>query len=131
MFLKQRISTVNIIEILSFSHIDFSLEVHASDFLARNFSTFLSTPDRKVELLELPVDKMKLVLNSKLLVLRDELSFPLKAVVREGNILKFVLEYIHHREAARLRNQFFKIVIKNKFRGKKTSFTKNLKVGRN
>ena len=50
MFLKQRISSVNIIEILSFSHIDFSLEVHASDFLARNFSTFLATPDRKMEL---------------------------------------------------------------------------------
>ena len=104
MFLKQRISAVNIIEILSFSHIDFSLEIHASDFLARNFSTFLSSSERKMELLELPVDKMKLVLNSKLLVLRDEQSFPLKAVVREANILEFVLEYITHREAARLKH---------------------------
>ena len=80
-----------IIEILSFSHIDFSLEVHASDFLAQTFSAFLSSPDRKTELLEL-------------LVLRDELSFPLKAVVREGNILVFVLEYISHREAAKLKH---------------------------
>ena len=102
MFLKQRISAVNIIEILLFSHIDFSLEIHASNFLARNFSTFLSSPERKIELLELPVDKMKMVLNSKLLVLRDEFSFPLKSVVREGKVLEFVLEYIHHREEERL-----------------------------
>ena len=102
MFLKQRISAVNIIEILLFSHIDFSLEIHASNFLARNFSTFLSSPEKKIELLELPVDKIKMVLNSKLLVLRDEFSFPLKSVVREGKVLEFVLEYINHREEERL-----------------------------
>jgi len=101
-FLKHRISISNIIEVLSFSHIDPKLEIHATDFLARNFSKFLLAPDKKVEVLELPVDKMKLVLKSKLLILRDKFMFPVKAVTRESTILKFVLEYIKFREKPRL-----------------------------
>eukprot|EP00090_Calanus_glacialis_P047120 TRINITY_DN9582_c0_g1_i1.p1 TRINITY_DN9582_c0_g1~~TRINITY_DN9582_c0_g1_i1.p1 ORF type:complete len:933 (-),score=247.46 TRINITY_DN9582_c0_g1_i1:82-2880(-) len=101
-FLKHRISISNIIEILSFSHIDPKLEIHATDFLARNFSKFLLAADKKVEVLELPVDKMKLVLKSKLLILRDKFMFPVKAVTRESTILAFVLEYIKFREKPRL-----------------------------
>jgi len=100
-FLKHRISVANIIEVLSFSHIDPKLEMHATDFLARNFSKFLLNPEKKFEVLELPVDKMKLVLKSKLLILRDKFMFPVKAVTRESTILTFVLEYIRFREKSR------------------------------
>ena len=96
--MESSLSAVNIIEIFTFSHIDVSLETYASDFLARNFSSFLSNPERKIELLELPVDKMKLVLDSKVLVLRDQFYLPLRSVVREGEILEFVLAYINHRQ---------------------------------
>ena len=81
--------------------------------------------DRRNDLLDLPVDKMLLVtiiavcflypcsyiyslhfpppqvLRSKLLILRDTSSFPLRAVPREVAILSFILDYIQHREAAR------------------------------
>ena len=68
---------------------------------ARNFSKFCSPSDRRQELLDLPTDKMLLVLRSKLLILRDAAMFPLRAVPRESAILSFVLEYLQHREAAR------------------------------
>lgn len=100
-FLRQRISLTNILEVLSFSHIDSQLEGHATDFLARNFSKFCSPAERRQELLDLPADKMLLVLQSKLLILRDSAMFPLRAVPREEAILAFVLEYIEHRGAAR------------------------------
>ena len=67
----------------------------------RNFSKFCSPTDRRQELLDLPTDKMLLVLRSKLLILRDAAMFPLRAVPRESAILSFVLEYLQHREAAR------------------------------
>ena len=97
LFLKQRICASNIIEILSFSHIDLKLEIDATDFLSRNFSKFLQCPERKQELMEIPADKMRLILMSKLLILRDKNLFPVKAVPREAAILGFVLEYLRHR----------------------------------
>jgi hypothetical protein len=100
-FLRQRISLANILEVLSFSHIDSQLEGHATDFLARNFSKFCVPGERRAELLDLPADKMVLVLRSKLLILRDSSMFPLRAVAREAAILAFVLEYIQHRGSAR------------------------------
>ena len=104
MFLKQRISAANIIEILSFSHIDMKLEIDATDFLSRNFSKFLDFPERKQELLEIPVDKMRLILMSKFLIIRDENLFPLKTVPREGRILSFLLSYLQFKNNSRLKD---------------------------
>ena len=104
MFLKQRISAANIIEILSFSHIDMKLEIDATDFLSRNFSKFLDNPERKSELLEIPFDKMRLILMSKFLIVRDENLFPLRAVPREGRILNFLLTYLQFKNDSRLKH---------------------------
>ena len=104
MFLKQRISAANIIEILSFSHIDMKLEIDATDFLSRNFSKFLDCPERKQELFDIPFDKMRLILMSKFLIIRDENLFPLKAIPREGKILNFVLAYLQFKNDSRLKH---------------------------
>ena len=64
-FLNKRTSVSNILEIFSFSHIDVKLELHASEFLSRNFSHFLQNADRRAELLELSIDKLVRVLDNK------------------------------------------------------------------
>ena len=55
-----------------------------------------------LEVLDIPIDKMRLILMSKLLILRDEQNFPLKAVPREGKILNLVLEYLQYKNDSRL-----------------------------
>ena len=104
LFLKQRICISNIIEILSFSHIDMKLEMDATDFLSRNFSKFLLCPEKKQEILEITPDKMRLIVMSKLLILRDENMFPLKAVPRETQILHFLLEYLQFKNDSRIKH---------------------------
>jgi len=100
LFLKQRISTANILEVLSFAHVDHSLELHSVNFLARNFSRLLA--GKKKDLMEVQVDKMLMVLRSKLLILRDKHMIPIRALTREGLLLKFVLEFLKHDLGSRM-----------------------------